>query len=1421
MPEKNPSANSIGSPNIDQKFKEEFGKARGRSADTADFLDNERENIVRDINNQQERDLKQGLGTGLTFGALNITGDTEPNYYADKKRQIDKMDISDWRKNLKKQFAKGSKMRRFVRPAILGTGAVYGVNRLVNNALDVDNPNQNIQKQSMKKEAKGFGKWVDEMKSFTGFGKSKGKTSGGVEWEEPANSSFDDMPHPDDPHFEEAVNRADEYTEPGVTPDLNDIKVEIDRINRENQSFGERFREGLDASKDEAVDTAETFGGLASLGLLGGAGYTGYNAYKGDTETRAEEVGRIVQHKPYTRAGVSIADQLTKPQTRESAGVGGSRRAPAVQPPRRQRRRRRKTASKKKDKIAGGPGSGVQYDNTSKIERLEQSPLITIHYRRNIKNQRQPDRETTIQLDDIDYGAQTKYSIDKLSGLMDSFEDWKDEPIEIARVNGDYHLLDGHHRFLAADRLGKSSLPAKVWIMNEGEVRRLVGKKEASDTRFPNSTESIDPSNRGVVRQSYSVKGSDKDVNGLVESSPELEADARDGFYSEHGRKPGSVDTHPVAGSGVGATARSRIPLDSVPEDRQKEMISDWKKNRRGHTGGGVGMGTGMAAGGLGAYLLGGPNNLKTLVGLTGIGGIGGGFLGKHIAEETTPEPSEINPDEFLEKKSAQSDERFKKESDSNMPQIRERDEKLLGGAASAGSLYGGSKALSSSKPDITGRETLYHGTSEEAAESIKNEGIKPSGETGEMPNLGNLEDSNKDVFEESKGKTFTHPDLLRAQLYAQQAKAGGPQDVGELEALKANMIPFVNEGEVLRADVPTWKDSFEKVPNPEADMPKEEFIEKNMDPFLKGTPREDAMRQVLAGEYDKFNRAAVFERDIPTEYIKGGKGYGGPMPSLDELSEYTSKNPGRFAKGIGKGGLGLGLLGAGGYGAYRTINDSDGKSNEDKTASDSFEEGDRIYSNTNNETLSIKAIRGDMLRMSDGDTTWKEPKDVAKFKKRKGHWEEKEASNGRNGWSLSKNDPTTATRGSVRSVSLKENPNPLKVSEEAASEYEKKYGEPPGSINTIIGAGNRVTTYAGDRQHLEDFQEQRQKGLVSDYKTESYENTGMKTGLGMGGIAGLSAPIIMGGKISKLGPSRSGLASALATSGGAAAGAYLGKGVGNLVAPSPEDANPQEFLEEQKEASVKKGTDENTEEKLKKIKDKNKKRREHNATAETIGEGIGKWTGGVLGTLGGIYGARLRGADDIVGPVFAVAGGAGGNYVGGQLGESAAEPFKKTIKPTETLEEQVKSEKNASLSHLGQPPMTKNAKKSLSNLEQEDGWVKYRGDWYPLDEPVKSWRKGKKRAVLASKEEDGEKKVKMIHYGSEDHDHNYSEKAKKNYLSRAKGITNSKGEKTKDDPHSANHWAIKDLWPKDQEADGDEKFDAYTPDDDSRFMSD
>ena len=81
---------------------------------------------------------------------------------------------------------------------------------------------------------------------------------------------------------------------------------------------------------------------------------------------------------------------------------------------------------------------------------------------------------------------------------------------------------------------------------------------------------------------------------------------------------------------------------------------------------------------------------------------------------------------------------------------------------------------------------------------------------------------------------------------------------------------------------------------------------------------------------------------------------------------------------------------------------------------------------------------------------------------------------------------------------------------------------------------------------------------------------------------------------------------------------------------------------------------------------------------------------------------------------------------------------------------------------------------------------VEYRGHTFPgYNKPMKSWRKGKKKVVLAKKGD----QVKIVHFGATGYGHNYSAAARKSYLARSAGI------KGVDDKFSANYWARKILW--------------------------
>lgn len=108
-----------------------------------------------------------------------------------------------------------------------------------------------------------------------------------------------------------------------------------------------------------------------------------------------------------------------------------------------------------------------------------------------------------------------------------------------------------------------------------------------------------------------------------------------------------------------------------------------------------------------------------------------------------------------------------------------------------------------------------------------------------------------------------------------------------------------------------------------------------------------------------------------------------------------------------------------------------------------------------------------------------------------------------------------------------------------------------------------------------------------------------------------------------------------------------------------------------------------------------------------------------------------------------------------------------------------------------------------LSSLKKFKKKYEYRRRLWKLNQPIKSTAKGKKMMVLATKNINGERRVKLIHFGALGYGHNYSIEAKRNYLRRSGGIKNKKGELTKNDPWSANYWSRKILWPANKPATG------------------
>lgn len=240
-----------------------------------------------------------------------------------------------------------------------------------------------------------------------------------------------------------------------------------------------------------------------------------------------------------------------------------------------------------------------------------------------------------------------------------------------------------------------------------------------------------------------------------------------------------------------------------------------------------------------------------------------------------------------------------------------------------------------STKKNITGRETFYHGTAPQYAENIKREGIIPSKMKG---STDMLETVNPEAANASRNMSFVTPDKTLARQYAvkskdvsskleqitrETGKAPTPLDSARehlywqqnsiLDPAKQLEIanPLNNKG-ILEISMPTWKGEIaSKIKqNPETAMGFDRFYSniKKQSPI---TPR-FAIKNI----YNALDSAKGIEGGVPTEFIKGAPNY--KRLGLKELGSYIKNKPGSFTKGVGALGLGAGLAG---HGLYSMLN--------------------------------------------------------------------------------------------------------------------------------------------------------------------------------------------------------------------------------------------------------------------------------------------------------------------------------------------------------------------------------------------------------------------------------------------------------------------------------------------------------------------
>ena len=115
------------------------------------------------------------------------------------------------------------------------------------------------------------------------------------------------------------------------------------------------------------------------------------------------------------------------------------------------------------EKHAGGPGSGTSENNTQSIG-MPVSEYVTVGTRQGlVKNA--PFFNHIVPLKHIKKVAQEKYVPSKVKSMIKGKGNILQKNIDVLQISPEeYHIIDGHHRYLAAQALGIKELPARVFL---------------------------------------------------------------------------------------------------------------------------------------------------------------------------------------------------------------------------------------------------------------------------------------------------------------------------------------------------------------------------------------------------------------------------------------------------------------------------------------------------------------------------------------------------------------------------------------------------------------------------------------------------------------------------------------------------------------------------------------------------------------------------------------------------------------------------------------------------------------------------------------------------------------------------------------------------------------------------------------------
>lgn len=153
----------------------------------------------------------------------------------------------------------------------------------------------------------------------------------------------------------------------------------------------------------------------------------------------------------------------------------------------------------------GGPGSGVSGDNTEKIA-MPHSPYTSVGTRKGMLDNMEYTEES-ITMDSITHVGQEKFVPRKLEKMVSNWDKVKDKPIDVLKVGDEYHVIDGHHRYLAAKEIGEDQIQARVRVKAVQKQKVLEGGGlNGQDT----GTNAMD----GIYSMAQIVSGIDWELGG-------------------------------------------------------------------------------------------------------------------------------------------------------------------------------------------------------------------------------------------------------------------------------------------------------------------------------------------------------------------------------------------------------------------------------------------------------------------------------------------------------------------------------------------------------------------------------------------------------------------------------------------------------------------------------------------------------------------------------------------------------------------------------------------------------------------------------------------------------------------------------------------------------------------------------------------